>query len=78
MQMAPTRRLIYFGSPAAYLLRTTTLPAEDLIPTTLAPASMPAHKIFDLPVGTLTARFLTNGRLTNEKTGLERARAMAQ
>jgi putative membrane protein len=34
--------------------------------------------VFFAPAITLTARFLTNGRLIDEKTGLERVRAMAQ
>ena len=34
--------------------------------------------VFLLPVIYLTTQFLTNGRLVNEKTGLERARALAQ
>jgi putative membrane protein len=34
--------------------------------------------VFLAPAIYLTARFLTNGRLMDEKTGLERARAMAQ
>ena len=34
--------------------------------------------VFLVPAVYLTARFLTNGRLIDEKTGLERARAMAQ
>lgn len=34
--------------------------------------------VFLVPAIYLTARFLTNGRLMDEKTGLERARAMAQ
>jgi putative membrane protein len=34
--------------------------------------------VFLAPAIYLTARFLTNGRLIDEKTGLERARAMAQ
>jgi putative membrane protein len=34
--------------------------------------------VFLIPAIYLTARFLANGRLIDEKTGLERARAMAQ
>jgi hypothetical protein len=34
--------------------------------------------VFLIPANHLTARSLANGRLINEKTGLERARAMAQ
>src|ERR1700756_2097210 len=34
--------------------------------------------VFLIPAIYLTARLLTNGRLIDEKTGLERARAMAQ
>jgi cytochrome c oxidase subunit 2 len=50
MQMVPTRRLICFGSATACLLRTTKLLAQHSIPTTLAPASTPAHQIFDLSI----------------------------
>src|SRR5258708_17198182 len=50
MQMVPTRRLICFGSATECLLRTTALLAQDRIPTTLAPASTPAHQIFDLSI----------------------------
>jgi hypothetical protein len=34
--------------------------------------------VFLIPAISLTARFLANGRLIDEKTGLERVRAMAQ
>jgi putative membrane protein len=34
--------------------------------------------VFLVPAICLTTRFLANGRLVNEKTGLERARALAQ
>jgi hypothetical protein len=34
--------------------------------------------VFLFPAIYLTARFLTKGRLFDEKTGLERARAMAR
>jgi cytochrome c oxidase subunit II len=50
MQMAPAGRLICYGSAAACLLRTATLRAQGIIPTTLAPASTPAHQIFDLSI----------------------------
>jgi cytochrome c oxidase subunit 2 len=50
MQIVPTRRLIRLGSGTACLLRTTTLLAQDRIPTTLAPASTPAHQIYDLSI----------------------------
>jgi cytochrome c oxidase subunit 2 len=50
MQMVLIRRLICFGSATACLLRTTTLLPQDSIPTTLAPASTPAHQIFDLSI----------------------------
>ena len=50
MQMTPTRRLICLGSAVACLLRTTTVLAKDSIPTTLAPASTPAHQIFNLSI----------------------------
>ena len=88
MQMALTRRLIWLGSAIACLLRTTALPAQGSIPATLAPASTPAQQIFDLSIFVVAitggiflvvgARFLTNGQLIVEKTGLGRARAMAQ
>jgi cytochrome c oxidase subunit II len=47
---APTRHLICLGSACACLLRNTTLLAQGSIPTTLAPASTPAHQIFDLSI----------------------------
>ena len=50
MQLMPTRRLIHFGSASACLLRTTASLAQDRIPSTLAPASTPAHQIFDLSI----------------------------
>src|SRR5258708_6440167 len=50
MQRAPTRRLICVSSAAACLLRTTTLLAQHSVPSTLAPASTPAHQIFDLSI----------------------------
>ena len=50
MQMVATRRLICFGSATACLLLAITSLAEDSIPTTLAPASTPAHQIFDLSI----------------------------
>ena len=50
MQMVPTRHLISFGSATACLLWTTALLAQGSIPTTLAPASTPAHQIFDLSI----------------------------
>src|SRR6201987_2984048 len=50
MQMALTGRLVGFVSATTYLLRTATLLAQDSIPTTLAPASTPAHQIFDLSI----------------------------
>jgi cytochrome c oxidase subunit II len=50
MQMALTKHLLCFGSAAACLLRTTALPAQQSIPTTLAPVSTPAHQIFDLSI----------------------------
>jgi putative membrane protein len=34
--------------------------------------------VFLVPAIYLTTRFLANGRLVSEKTGLERARALAQ
>ena len=50
MPMAPTRHLIGLGSVITCLLQTTSLLAQDNIPTTLAPASTPAHQIFDLSI----------------------------
>lgn len=50
MRKVPTRRLICLASATACLLRTTALLAQDRIPTTLAPASTPAHQIFDLSI----------------------------
>ena len=50
MQTVSTGRLICFGSATACLLRTTSLLGQDIIPTTLAPASTPAHQIFDLSI----------------------------
>ena len=50
MQMAPTRRRLCFGVATACLIQTTTLLAQGSIPTTLAPASTPAHQIFDLSI----------------------------
>jgi cytochrome c oxidase subunit 2 len=48
--MVATKRLIRFGSAVACLLWTANLPAQDKIPSTLAPASTPAHQIFDLSI----------------------------
>jgi cytochrome c oxidase subunit 2 len=45
-----TRRLICLAGATAWLLRTTILLAQNRIPTTLAPASTPAHQIFDLSI----------------------------
>lgn len=50
MQMAPTRHLVLLATAIACLFRTTSLLAQDSIPTTLAPASTPAHQIFDLSI----------------------------
>jgi cytochrome c oxidase subunit II len=50
MQMVATRHLLCLGSATACLFRTTTLLAQNGIPTTLAPASTPAHQIFDLSI----------------------------
>ncbi len=48
--MAPTECLTRFGGATACFLWTTSLRAQDSIPTTLAPASTPAHQIFDLSI----------------------------
>ena len=50
MQMAPTRHLVLLATAIACLFRTTSLLAQDSIPTTFAPASTPAHQIFDLSI----------------------------
>ena len=50
MQMAPTRHLVLLATAIACLFRATSLLAQDSIPTTLAPASTPAHQIFDLSI----------------------------
>jgi len=50
MRVVPTRCLTCLGSAAACLLSTTTLLAQNRTPTTLAPASTPAHQIFDLSI----------------------------
>ena len=49
-----TRRLICLAGATAWLLRTTILLAQNRIPTTLAPASTPAHQIFDLSIFVVT------------------------
>lgn len=50
MLMMTTRCPVRIGSATAGLLWATTLPAQSRIPTTLAPASTPAHQIFDLSI----------------------------
>jgi cytochrome c oxidase subunit 2 len=49
-QMVPFRRLIFCGGASPCLFRTTTMMAQGSIPTTLAPASTPAHQIYDLSI----------------------------
>jgi hypothetical protein len=46
-------------------------PCHDGAPTTQT-------EVFLVPAIYLTTRFLANGRLVNEQTGLERSRALAQ
>lgn len=65
MLVIPTRRLIYMGSIACFLL-TTSLCGQDSNPTTFAPASTSAHEIFDLSifvVSITTGIFLVVGGL---------------
>ena len=51
MQTRPAQRLIRRSSAAAWLLLTSSmLTAQGTTPSTLAPASTPAHQIFDLSV----------------------------
>jgi cytochrome c oxidase subunit 2 len=50
MQIPISKHLIVFASASACLLRTTASFAQGRIPTTLAPASTPAHQIFDLSI----------------------------
>ena len=50
MQMALTKHLTCLGSATVCLLLTIPLLAQQSIPTTLAPASTPAHQIFDLSI----------------------------
>jgi len=54
MHTVPTEYLIRFGDATVCFLRTATLLAQDRIPTTLAPASTPAHQIFDLSIFVVT------------------------
>jgi cytochrome c oxidase subunit 2 len=54
MQMVSTRRLSCVAGATACFLRTSILLAQDSIPTTLAPASTPAHQIFDLSIFVVT------------------------
>ncbi len=54
MQTVATRSLRCVAGATACLLGTTTLLAQDSIPTTLAPASTPAHQIFDLSIFVVT------------------------
>jgi cytochrome c oxidase subunit 2 len=50
MQLVPISRVIRLCSAPACLLQATILLAQDSTPTTLAPASTPAHQIFDLSI----------------------------
>src|ERR1700689_3271537 len=50
VQIVATRRLTRFFSATGCLLWTATSSAQDHVPTTLAPASTPAHQIFDLSI----------------------------
>ena len=50
MQIVATRCLIRFRIATACFLWTATSSAQDRVPTTLAPASTPAHQIFDLSI----------------------------
>src|SRR3981081_103208 len=51
MQMRLTQRLIRRSIVAAWLLLTSSmLVAQGTTPSTLAPASTPAHQIFDLSI----------------------------
>jgi cytochrome c oxidase subunit 2 len=50
MQLAPISRVIRLCTAPACLLQATILLAQDRTPTTLAPASTPAHQIFDLSI----------------------------
>jgi cytochrome c oxidase subunit 2 len=50
VQIVATRCLIRFRIATACFLWTATSSAQDRVPTTLAPASTPAHQIFDLSI----------------------------
>jgi len=50
MQMVPTRHLVRLGTAAALSLLAASNFAQSDSPSTLAPASTPAHQIFDLSV----------------------------
>jgi cytochrome c oxidase subunit 2 len=50
MPIASASRLIRFGCGAACFFQTTKSYTQGPIPTTLAPASTPAHQIFDLSI----------------------------
>lgn len=50
MQMAPTRHLIRLGTATAWLFLAKSISAQGNSPSTLVPASTPAHQIFDLSV----------------------------
>lgn len=50
MQMMAMRRMICLGTATTCIVCSTVLRAQGRIPTTLAPASTPAHQIFDLSI----------------------------
>jgi cytochrome c oxidase subunit 2 len=50
MQMVPTRRLIRLGTVIAWSFLTRSSFAQGNSPSTLVPASTPAHQIFDLSI----------------------------
>ena len=50
MQMTRTRRLIRLGTATAWSFLARSIFAQDNSPSTLAPASTPAHQIFDLSI----------------------------
>jgi cytochrome c oxidase subunit II len=50
VQMMAMRRMICLGTATTCIVCSTVLRAQGRIPTTLAPASTPAHQIFDLSI----------------------------
>jgi cytochrome c oxidase subunit 2 len=50
MQMVPTRRLICLGTATAWSFLARSIFAQGNSPSTLVPASTPAHQIFDLSI----------------------------